>query len=83
MTEQQWVARDVRSSRIIASGRSREAVLRERGMARMRPRDAQGMASEETPIARPSAVKQMAQCSTRSGITNALDSNLPLVPCPR
>ena len=46
MTEQQWVARDVRSSRIIASGRSRVAVLRERGMARMRPRDAQGMASE-------------------------------------
>ena len=28
-TGQQWVARDVRSGRIVASGRSREAVLRE------------------------------------------------------
>ena len=28
-TEQQWVARDARSGRIIASGRSRETVLRE------------------------------------------------------
>ena len=28
-TGQQWVARDVRSGRIIASGRSRETVLRE------------------------------------------------------
>ena len=29
LTEQQWVARDVRSGRIIASHQSREAVLRE------------------------------------------------------
>ena len=29
VTGQQWMARDVRSGRIIASGRSREAVLRE------------------------------------------------------
>ena len=29
VTGQQWVARDTRSGRIIASGRSREAVLRE------------------------------------------------------
>ena len=29
VTEQQWVARDARSGPIIASGRSREAVLRE------------------------------------------------------
>ena len=29
MTEQQWVARDSRSDRIVASGRSRETVLRE------------------------------------------------------
>jgi hypothetical protein len=28
-TSQQWVARDTRSGRIIASGRSRDAVLRE------------------------------------------------------
>jgi hypothetical protein len=28
-SQQQWVARDARSGRIIASGRSREAVLRE------------------------------------------------------
>ena len=28
-TKQQWVARDARSGRIIASGRSRETVLRE------------------------------------------------------
>jgi len=28
-TQQQWVARDARSGRIIASGQSREAVLRE------------------------------------------------------
>ena len=28
-TTQQWVARDARSGRIVASGRSREAVLRE------------------------------------------------------
>ena len=29
VTEQQWVARDSRSDRIVASGRSRETVLRE------------------------------------------------------
>ena len=29
VTEQRWVARDARSGRIIASGRSRETVLRE------------------------------------------------------
>ena len=29
VTEQRWVARDARSGRIVASGQSREAVLRE------------------------------------------------------
>ena len=29
VTEQRWVARDARSGRIVASGRSRDAVLRE------------------------------------------------------
>src|SRR5206468_2929205 len=35
-------------------------------MARIRPREAQGTLSEYTPIAWPSAVKQIAQCSRMS-----------------